>query len=65
MPTAYGYVLPDENGWSRYLHVESAWLLLFTVALVLFTLLHVAMIVLAGFRSRVRAMITGQAESTQ
>jgi thiosulfate reductase cytochrome b subunit len=36
---------------------------LVTIALVLFTLVHVAMIVLAGFRSRVRAMITGAAEA--
>ena len=26
VPTGYGYVLPDQNGWSRYLHFESAWL---------------------------------------
>jgi thiosulfate reductase cytochrome b subunit len=25
VPTGYGYVLPDQNGWSRYLHFESAW----------------------------------------
>ena len=25
VPTAYGYVLPDQNGWSRYLHFEAAW----------------------------------------
>ena len=24
--TGYGYVLPDQNGWSRYLHFQSAWL---------------------------------------
>jgi len=29
VPTGYNYVLPDQNGWSRYLHFESAWLLLF------------------------------------
>ena len=23
--TGYGYVLPDQNGWSRYLHFEAAW----------------------------------------
>ena len=33
-----------------------------TIALVLFTLVHVAMLVLTGFRPRVRAMITGRAE---
>jgi thiosulfate reductase cytochrome b subunit len=27
VPTGYGYVLPDQNGWSRSLHFESAWLL--------------------------------------
>ena len=170
VPTGYGFVLPDQNGWSRYLHFQSAWLLLFTglayliaglrsrhfrrnlvpaaadrtwqafrttilehvrfnaaalgdpssynalqrlsylvivfvlvplvvwtglamapgftavfpwavnllggrqsartlhffitIALVLFTLVHVAMIMLAGFRSRVRAMITGTVEAT-
>ncbi len=26
----YGYVLPDQNGWSRYLHFEAAWLLVLT-----------------------------------
>jgi len=30
VPTGYDYVLPDQNGWSRYLHFESAWLLAFT-----------------------------------
>jgi thiosulfate reductase cytochrome b subunit len=30
VPTGYGYVLPDQNGWSRYLHFQSAWLLVFT-----------------------------------
>ena len=33
-----------------------------TIALVLFTIIHVTMIILAGFRSRVGAMITGTAE---
>lgn len=27
VPTGYGYVLPDQNGWSRALHFQSAWLL--------------------------------------
>ena len=27
VPTGYGYVLPDQNGWSRYLHFEAAWIL--------------------------------------
>ena len=171
VPTGYGFVLPDQNGWSRYLHFQSAWLVLFTglvyviaglrtghfrrelvpaaadrswralrtaiaghlrftasafgdpwsynalqrisylvivfvlfplviwtglamapgftavfplavtalggrqsartlhflvtIALVLFTIVHVTMIVLAGFRSRVGAMITGAAEKRQ
>lgn len=30
MPTGYGYVLPDQNGWSRYLHFQAAWLAVFT-----------------------------------
>lgn len=25
VPTGYGYVLPDQNGWSRSLHFEAAW----------------------------------------
>ncbi len=27
VPTGYGYVMPDQNGWSRALHFEAAWLL--------------------------------------
>jgi thiosulfate reductase cytochrome b subunit len=30
VPTGYKYVMPDENGWSRYLHFEAAWLLVLT-----------------------------------
>lgn len=30
VPTGYGYILPDQNGWSRYLHFQSAWVLVFT-----------------------------------
>src|SRR3954454_8151919 len=30
VPTGYGYVLPDQNGWSRYLHFQAAWLVLAT-----------------------------------
>jgi len=26
VPTGYGYVLPDQNGWSRYLHFQAAWI---------------------------------------
>jgi thiosulfate reductase cytochrome b subunit len=25
VPTAYGYMLPDQNGWSRALHFQAAW----------------------------------------
>jgi len=30
VPTGYGYVLPDENGWSRSLHFQAAWLTVLT-----------------------------------
>jgi thiosulfate reductase cytochrome b subunit len=30
VPTGYKTVLPDQNGWSRYLHFQSAWLLVLT-----------------------------------
>jgi thiosulfate reductase cytochrome b subunit len=30
VPTSYSYGLPDQNGWSRNLHFQSAWLLLLT-----------------------------------
>lgn len=30
VPTGYGYVLPDQNGWSRSLHFEAAWGLVLT-----------------------------------
>jgi thiosulfate reductase cytochrome b subunit len=33
VPTGYGFVLPDQNGWSRALHFQSAWLLVLTGAL--------------------------------
>jgi thiosulfate reductase cytochrome b subunit len=29
VPTGYGYVLPDQNGWSRYLHFQAAWVVIF------------------------------------
>ncbi len=29
VPTGYGYVLPDQNGWSRSLHFEAAWAFVF------------------------------------
>jgi thiosulfate reductase cytochrome b subunit len=28
--TGYGYVLPDQNGWSRYLHFQAAWIAVIT-----------------------------------
>ena len=28
--TGYRYVLPDQNGWSRYLHFQAAWLVVLT-----------------------------------
>src|SRR5271167_1558491 len=30
VPTGYGYVLPDQNGWSRALHFQAAWILVVT-----------------------------------
>jgi thiosulfate reductase cytochrome b subunit len=30
VPTGYSYLLPDQNGWSRYLHFQSAWVLVLT-----------------------------------
>jgi len=30
VPTGYGYVLPDQNGWSRYLHFQSGWVAVLT-----------------------------------
>ena len=41
VPTGYGYVLPDQNGWSRYLHFQSAWVAVLTGLLyVVFGLLN-------------------------
>jgi thiosulfate reductase cytochrome b subunit len=40
VPTGYGYVLPDQNGWSRSLHFQAAWFtLLAGLAYVLYGLL--------------------------
>lgn len=30
VPTGYDYVLPDQNGWSRNLHFEAAWIVVLT-----------------------------------
>ena len=30
VPTGYGYVMPDQNGWSRALHFEAAWIVVLT-----------------------------------
>ena len=30
VPTGYGYVLPDQNGWSRSLHFQAAWVVVMT-----------------------------------
>ncbi len=30
VPTGYGYVLPDQNGWSRGLHFQAAWIAVLT-----------------------------------
>lgn len=30
VPTGYKFVLPDQNGWSRYLHFQSAWIAVLT-----------------------------------
>jgi len=37
VPTGYGYVLPDQNGWSRYLHFQAAWLAVLTGLLYTFS----------------------------
>lgn len=33
VPTGYNYVMPDQNGWSRALHFQSAWALVFIGAI--------------------------------
>jgi Ni/Fe-hydrogenase b-type cytochrome subunit len=30
VPTSYKFVMPDQNGWSRYLHFEAAWVTVLT-----------------------------------
>jgi thiosulfate reductase cytochrome b subunit len=62
VPTGYGYVLPDQNGWSRYLHFQSAWVAVLT------GLLYVAFGLFAGhFRQNLlpaRADLSGRGLSS-
>lgn len=37
VPTGYNYVLPDQNGWSRALHFQAAWLFALTGLLYVFS----------------------------
>src|SRR5580704_7366036 len=37
--TGYGYVLPDQNGWSRYLHFQAAWIAVLTGLLYVISML--------------------------
>lgn len=30
VPTGYGFVMKDQNGWSRYLHLQAAWVAVLT-----------------------------------
>src|SRR5271168_594509 len=39
VPTGYGYVLPDQNGWSRYLHFQAAWIVVLTGLLYIISIL--------------------------
>jgi thiosulfate reductase cytochrome b subunit len=39
VPSGYGYVLPDQNGWSRYLHFQAAWLAVLTGLLYIISIL--------------------------
>ena len=39
VPTGYGYVLPDQNGWSRYLHFQAAWIAVLTGLLYIISIL--------------------------
>ena len=56
VPTGYNYLLPDQNGWSRYLHFQAAW------AAVLTGLLYILWGVSTGhFRS---SLLPGPADRT-
>ena len=58
VPTGYGFVLPDQNGWSRDLHFEAAWIVVFTGLLYIISgLLHS---ILEGDCSRQAPISTGQ-----
>lgn len=46
VPTGYGYVMPDQNGWSRYLHFQAAWLL------VIAGIIYLAYLVFSGHLRR-------------
>ena len=46
VPTGYLYVLPDQNGWSRYLHFQAAWLAVLT------GVLYIIHIVFSGYLRR-------------
>jgi thiosulfate reductase cytochrome b subunit len=37
VPTGYGFVLRDQNGWSRYLHFQAAWVVVLTGLLYVFS----------------------------
>ncbi len=39
VPSGYGYVLPDQNGWSRYLHFQAAWIAVLTGLLYVISIL--------------------------
>src|SRR5580658_7170215 len=39
VPTGYGLVLPDQNGWSRYLHFQAAWVAVLTGLLYIISIL--------------------------
>ncbi len=55
VPTGYGYVLPDQNGWSRALHFQAAWAAVLTGAVY----------VIAGFITRHfrKRLLTGDQSS--
>jgi thiosulfate reductase cytochrome b subunit len=54
VPTGYAYVLPDQNGWSRALHFQSAW-----VAVLIGLLYGIAGLVTGHFR---KDLLPGKSE---